>query len=139
MNDNDELGTFKGILLAVIAGSVIWLLTALVFSLSAQAADPWDTTDKVLGATVLTATMMDWSQTRYIARHPYEYHELNPTLPSHPSVGQVDAHFAGGILIGAAIANWLPSDYRKWFLGSMAVIEIGTVAHNHSIGIQMRF
>ena len=139
--ETEHLRAAKGILTTVALGLIVWLGIAmlLLWSYQCHAADPWDTTDKALGATVLAATVMDWSQTRYIARHPYEYHELNPTLPSHPSVGQVDAHFAGGILIGAAIANWLPSDYRKWFLGGMAVIEISTVAHNHSIGIQMRF
>ena len=126
---------YIGVILVVLCSLlVLWLVPV-----PAVAADPWDMTDKVLGGTALAATVMDWSQTHYIARHPAEYRELDHMLPSHPSVGQVDAHFAGSILIGAAIANWLPSDYRKWFLGGVTVIEIGTVAHNHSIGIKMRF
>ena len=122
------------ILLLVYVALILWLVP-----LPAGAADPWDKTDKVLGGTALAASVMDWSQTRYIARHPEQYRELDHMLPSHPSVSQVDAHFAGSILIGAAIANWLPSDYRKWFLGGVTVIELGVVAHNHSIGLKMRF
>ena len=104
---------------------------------TAQAADDWSRTDKALAGAALGTTLMDWSQTRYIARHPDQYRELNPTLPDHPTTGQVDAHFAGSILVGGLIANWLPSDYRKWFLGGVTVFEIGTVGHNFSIGIKM--
>lgn len=116
------------------------LLMALALTCSrVYAADPWSDTDKVVGSVALAATLADWSQTRYIARHHDQYQELNPTLPSYPSTGDVDAHFAAAIVLGAVIANWLPEDYRRYFLGGVAAIEIGVVAHNHSIGVQMRF
>jgi hypothetical protein len=33
-------------------------------------AEPWDATDKALGAAVVTTMIVDWGQTRYIAQHP---------------------------------------------------------------------
>jgi len=115
-------------------------LAALLFvPCCALAGDPWDTTDKALGGAALASTLLDWSQTRYIARHPDQYRELNPTLPDHPTTGRVDAHFAGSIIIGGLVANWLSSDYRKGFLSGVTVIEVSTVAHNYSVGIKMQF
>ena len=138
---NDNLRAARGILTAIGISLAFWgaLAVLALWSYECKAADDWSGTSQALGTVALGATLADWSQTRYIARHADSYRELNPTLPSHPSVGQVDAHFAGGIFLGAVIANWLPEDYRKVFLGSVAVIEVGVVAHNHSIGVQMRF
>lgn len=124
---------------AVMVAGILIVLAVLMLPKGCYAADDWSTTDKTVGSVALAATLADWSQTRYIARHPDLYRELNPTLPEHPSTGDVDAHFAVGIVLGAAIANWLPEDYRRYFLGGVAAIEIGVVAHNHSIGVKMRF
>lgn len=131
MSDSD----FEGMLMAA---CIILVLVLMLLPKSCYA-DDWSTTDKAFAAAALVPTLADWSQTRYIARHPDEFRELNPTMPSHPSSSQVDAHFAGGIVLGAVIADWLPSDYRKIFLGSVAAIEIGVVSHNYEIGVKTRF
>jgi hypothetical protein len=107
--------------------------------------DQWDQTDKVLATVTLTATLLDWGQTRYIAKHPQPdpnrdpYHEKNPILGKHPSTAKVDRYFVGAIAIGGLIAHHLPSRQRKYFLGGVAVVEICVAARNRSIGIGFSF
>ena len=110
----------------------IW---ALVLAIAGCASQPWDRTDKVLGATALAASVSDWGQTRWIAEHPEGFHEMNPMLGTHPSVSEVNQHFALSIAAGGLIANALPAHERKLFLGGVTVIELGFSAHNHAIGI----
>ncbi len=93
----------------------------------------------MLGAVLLTAEVIDWAQTRYIARHPVEYYEHDPTMGPHPSIGRVNAYFAASVLSAAFIANALPSKYRKWFLGTAAVWEIEVIGCNRSVGIKLQF
>jgi hypothetical protein len=121
------------------------ILPAALFVLGlaniAQAHDfrDWDNHDKVLLGTALGATMLDWAQTRYIARHPERYREINPVLGSHPAVSKVDKYFALSIVGITGIALELPSRYRKWWLGGVTVIEVGFVLHNDWIGIKADF
>lgn len=116
------------------------LLLALCLGMARPAlAQDWDKTDLTLGAVALTATVIDWGQTRYIAKHPQLFHEKNPILGLHPSVGRVNTYFTGAIVGGAVVAHLLPGQYRKWFLGGVAVLEIGVTAHNRHIGIGVSF
>ncbi len=121
--------------------AILLLLASIAPSVSATEEDSrvWDNTDKLLAATALIATTVDWAQTRYIARHPRQYRELNPILGQHPSTGKVDRYFALSIVAGSAIAIALPSKYRKVWLGGITLVEVGFVIHNHHIGIRADF
>lgn len=124
------------------ADAAKWCLVGLLIGLAivnSRAADPWDSTDKALAAVALTATVVDWGQTRTIAKNPDTWFEKNPLLGEHPTLGEVNRHFALGILAGAAIAHYLPSAGRKTFLTVLSVIEIGVTANNHRIGIRVGF
>ena len=117
-----------------------WLLIIFILMLSGCASSgSWDTTDKALGATALAATVSDWGQTRFIAENPQRFHENNPLLGEHPSLGRVDAHFVGAIVGGYFIADALPGKYRKVFLGTVSILEISVTAHNKSIGVGWSF
>jgi hypothetical protein len=99
----------------------------------------WDRTDYVLLGAALTTIAIDWGQTRYIARHPQTYHEINPILGKHPSVGKVDRYFAASMLGTVGIAMVLPTTYRKYWLGGVAVFELGFIIHNKNLGIKVDF
>ncbi len=119
-----------------------WFFVGLLFGLaivSSKAADPWTTTDKALGTVALLATVVDWGQTRHIAKHPERFRETNPMLGEHPSVSDVNRHFAIAIVGGGLIAHFLPGEIRPWFLGGAAVVEIGFGINNASLGIKMDF
>lgn len=121
---------------AIIVAALLFLFFA---ASPVWATDSWDRTDIMLGAVALTATVVDWGQTRYIAKHPDQFRERNSSLGEHPGTGRIDTYFAGVMVGSAVIAHILPSHYRKWFLGSLAVLEIGVTMHNRNIGIKVSF
>jgi hypothetical protein len=84
------------------------------------------------------SSFTDYRQTVYIARHP-EYHEINPILGEHPSVGKVNAYFAAGVVIKNGLFFTLPKKYRIPFGLGMTAISTGLVIHNNSVGIKINF
>ena len=130
-------------------GAFVWVLLLA----PARAAERWDDTDKVLGATALTFTVADWAQTRYIAQNPCinagggtdcadPYREVGLArhfIGERPTTGQVDRYFTGVLVAGALAAHYLPSAYRKGFLGGITLLEISVVANNRRIGLRMEF
>jgi hypothetical protein len=123
----------------------------LAFIGHAHAQEAWDRVDAALGATALTATVIDWGQTRYIAKNPCAnagggtsctdpYREVGWAryfIGERPSTGQVDAYFTAAIVAGTLAAHYLPSPYRKWFLGGVALVELSVVRHNIRIGLKV--
>src|SRR3990167_900711 len=118
---------------------IIVMLSLIASCTPAIAADPWDTTDKALGAAALTVWAVDWGQTRYIAKHPREFHEYNILLGEHPSVTRVNNYFIGVGIAGYLLADYLPSGSRKTFLSVFSAFEIGITAHNLHIGVKVAF
>ena len=83
-------------------------------------------------ALVLTATLLaDWGQTRYIIKHPEQYHETNVYLGAHPSSGRINVYFATVIGVGLL----LPPSWQ-W---ALSAFEISVIAHNRSIGVRVSF
>lgn len=113
-----------------------WLL---LFLLSSNVYADWDTTDKVLAVSAMTVTTLDWMQSRYIAKNPTLYQENNTLLGEHPSVGRVNTYFMGSILAGTAAAYVVPSEYRKYLLGGIMLMEVDAVTRNKRIGIRLAF
>lgn len=105
----------------------------------ATAADEWSEPQLEKAAALATLTAADWAQTRNIARHPVRWHETNPLLGEHPSVGAVDRHFALSAMLGAAALHALPSRYRDMALNAGLVIEATCVANNLRLGIGIKF
>lgn len=110
-----------------------------VFSSKIFAADKWDKMDIVLGTAAASLTITDFLQTMYISEHPEKFYERNPILGEHPSNLEVGLYFGTVAIVGGAIAYYAPSKYRKWFLGSWGILELGTVLYNNSIGIGFSF
>jgi len=150
--------------LAILAAACLWRTLArrrlaclaavlpLLFG-CATPRSPWDRTDAALAGAAVTATVIDWGQTRYIAAKPCPnagggadctdpYRETGLAryvIGERPTVGQVDAYFAGALIVGGAIAHALPSDWRKGFLGSVTVMELHVTNNNKRIGIGVKF
>jgi len=132
----------------VIAAAALALLTGCATPRSA-----WDRTDAALAGAALTATVIDWGQTRYIAKHPCAnaggaatctdpYRETGIArhfIGERPTVGQVDAYFAANLIAVGAIAHALPGPWRKGYLGAVTVIELHYTTHNKRIGIGLEF
>ena len=101
--------------------------------------DPWTTEQKVLAGVSTALILIDWGQTRYIAKSPHRFHETNPLIGRHPSLGDVNRHFALSMAANLAVASLLPSKFRTpWLLG-VSGMQAHFVIHNKKMGIRMAF
>jgi transcriptional regulator with XRE-family HTH domain len=116
------------------------ILALVSLPAQARAAADWDSDERALAVVAVAATVADWGQTLYIAENPQlNYYEKNPFLGDHPSRAQVNRYFAGALVGGAILAHQLPPRWRKLFLGTVAVLEVRTVAGNFHAGIKISF
>ena len=99
----------------------------------------WTREDTYRQSVLTVLLVVDWGQTRYIAKHPLQHKEMNQFLGEHPSVGRVNNYFAASILGHAVISYILPPDWRKGWQYVWIGIEFGVVQRNHSIGIKVDF
>ena len=100
--------------------------------------------------------VIDWSQTRYIAKHPSaryvsisdghrEKHteagfiETNPFLGDHPSVREVDHYFAVSALVQFGIAHVLPTRWRNTWQVVFIATHGSAAANNYQLGIRTDF
>lgn len=92
------------------------------------------TTDYVLLA-------VDYTQTRNISEHckQYDRYETNMILGKCPSSNQVTTYFAASGLVTYLLADTLEPRYRTAFLIGLGILESSVVAHNLSIGIDLKF
>lgn len=115
------------------------LLSLMLFASTAHADDwtrGWDKTDSALAGAAFTLKVIDWKQTRYIARHPDQHREWNPVLGEHPSIGRVNNYFVGSIITSGTIAYFMPGIYRKVFLAGNITVSAWITHHNRSVGIR---
>ncbi len=118
--------------------SLFCIASALVLT-DACAFDPWSDADLARQGIFTAVELVDWAQTRYLAKHPDRYHEINPFLGKHPSVGRVDTLFALSLIANAGVTWVLPSRYRPYWQYGRIGIEVVLVAHNAHVGIKMDF
>jgi len=119
------------------AAFLIWLFA--LFPSLCEARDPWEFTDYAFAGAALASLVVDWGQTRHIAKNPDRFYEKNQILGPKPSVGKVDAYFAGAMLSTVAVAHVLPRDYRRLFLAGTLSMELSVVEQNRSIGVKIEF
>ena len=104
-----------------------------------MAVDKWTKEDSKIQGTYYILKFIDWRQTRYIAKNPHQWHEMNPILGRHPSVNTVDTYFLITTILHTVISYYLPQPYRKWWQ-SITIVGSGTfVFYNFSVGIKMDF
>ena len=114
------------------------LAALLACSVSANAADPWSTTDKALAAAFVVASVADWRQTREITKYEGVY-ETNPFLGHHPSNRRIDTYFVVSRLLTLGAAHFIPSGYRTAFLAGNVVVQLWYTTNNARIGLKVGF
>jgi hypothetical protein len=115
-----------------------WLLLVVMLLCSGAQAQ-WTDEQKTLGAIALAATVIDYGQTRYIAKNTWTHHESNPMIGRYPSLGKVNQHFIILPIATYLILDNISSEHRTWALRALAVVEIGFIAHNYSLGLRTSF
>ena len=119
----------------------------LLILLLVSGCSTWRKEDTVRESVALAFIAVDYGQTKTIARNPQQYHETNPILGEHPSVGQVNAYYIATAVLHPTLAALLPTDHcigpicdwRAAFQWVTIAVEAGYVAHNYSIGIKTDF
>lgn len=83
-------------------------------------------------AAYLALHVADWGQTRNIAKHPEQWHEINKFLGSHPSTNDVDRYFALTGLGHVALSKLLEDSpqLNGWFKAMTIGMEAGIVGRN---------
>lgn len=110
-----------------------------LLSFNAFAFDEWSEADKTREAVYLALHVIDWGQTRTIAKNPDKYYEYNSIIGTHPTTGRVDGYMATSALLHVAIAAVLPSEYRAPFQYFTIGFKSSLVYHNFEAGINVSF
>ena len=74
-----------------------------------------------------------------IARQPGRYHEINPLMGKHPSVGRVNVYMGLSAAVHLAVSWALPKDYRGYWQWVTIGVTGGLVGNNFNIGLKVRF
>jgi len=96
----------------------------------------WSIQDRALLAGAAIVHVIDWGQTRTIAKNPDVWVEHNPLLGTHPSVNRVNNYFLATALVVPLLAHYI-SEWRSQILGAWLLVEVSAVASNYHIGIRM--
>lgn len=115
--------------------SFLAAIVVLSLTIAKCHADEWTHGEVAAEATYLTLHVIDWRQTVYITKHPERLYETNPMLGRRPSESRVNTWFLSMAFAQIGIANLLPRDWRRIWIGSGIVLEASMTAHNEAIGV----
>lgn len=104
-------------------------------------AEEWSELDKKLLIASEVLLVADWMQTRQIVKNPDRYHETNPILGKHPSLGEVNTYFISCMVANYYLADWLGNDDNKRtiYLSTVTVVQGVTVRNNYLLGLRFAF
>jgi hypothetical protein len=117
----------------------IILIVLFLVPLASPVSADWTRQQVALELSYQVLHFVDWQQTRYIARHPDEYREINPILGDHPDTEWVDAYFLATGIGHFLVSHALPDRYREYWQYVTVGIVGAVVGWNYSIGIRMEF
>jgi hypothetical protein len=117
---------------------LIFSIVLIITPVASHSFDEWSKRDIALESAWITLNIIDWSQTRYISKHP-EFYESNPILGRHPSISAVDTYFAAGTLLHIGVTHILPSKYRPYWQMITIMGSGACVINNNRIGVGLNF
>lgn len=126
---------------ALLWAVVLWALASATVYRAAKA-DTWDHTDYALMTADVVTRLADAYQTSQIQDHD-DIEEVDiigrPVMGRNPSNGAVVGYFAAMIGLDVAIANALPSTWRKVYLSGRTALNIKVVHDNAQLGLKWRW
>lgn len=114
------------------------LFLVLCFSVISAHAE-WTKADTLREVSWQVLHIVDWGQTRHIAKNPDQFYEINPILGRHPSVGEVDTYMITGAVIHTAVSVVLPQKYRSYWQYVTIGMSGYCVGNNINAGIKVDF
>lgn len=101
-------------------------------------ASTWTAEDTKWELAFQSSLVIDYLQTREIARRP-EFYETNVLLGQHPSAGKINAYFASCALGHAYISSLLGGKWRRGWQVVWFGIETYTDIKNYQLGVALTF
>jgi hypothetical protein len=101
----------------------------------------WRTIDTYHELAFQTLNIIDWGQTRFIAKHPDQFfeHDYYGLIGSNPTTGRIDAYMAESAMIHFVVSYNLPSSWRSVFQYVTIGCKLNTDIRNSSVGIKVSF
>lgn len=108
---------------------------------SSAVADEWRQADSYREAGFQVLNIIDWGQTRHIAKHPESFHEEESAwlIGDHPSTADVDRLMVVTSVLHSVISYCLPHEWRTAFQYVSIGSKLNAVVNNASIGIKVEF
>ncbi len=116
----------------------IYLGSTLFGCAASQKRDPWTATDHTLYTTALALHGADWLHTQ-VGLGKYGLEEKNVILGKNPDKGTVNMYFASTAVGLSALTWYAPKKGRRIILIGWNVLELISVLHNQTIGVQISF
>jgi len=136
----------------------VWtaIIIIVMFSINASAyefAEKWTMKDTAYQVAFLTVLMVDWAQTRTMAKNNWkigneQFRETCPFLSEHPTESAIDGYFlvcaVGHTIISMAlkpevkIFDYKINPRRVWQMVWIG-IETGYAIKNYSVGVRIEF
>ena len=113
------------------------ILAALV-AVPSCAGAPWTPEQKWAELAIAGTFLVDSRQTQQTACEPGRW-ECNPVLGLHPSPQFINGYFIGALALHALAVEVMPDSWRRPFQAGTLGLELGVIAHNFSIGLNVRF
>ena len=112
----------------------------LLIPSAAWAWEDWDQETKTMFVASSIAITADWATTRNMtSRYDEGYYELNTILGPYPSRDRVDAYMIGMLVTNYFITDWLPEEYRIFYLGVRTIAHGSAANNNMNIGLKLQF
>lgn len=89
-----------------------------------------------LAVVLVLLLVIDWSQTRFIAKHPELFSELNIVLGKHPSLDAVNAWFALWVF-ATIVSAWYAEPWFTWAAGGLCALEMAVTVRNYRAGVKL--
>lgn len=118
--------------------TALWVISLILLTSNSYGFDKWTKEDKVLQSVQATVHIIDWLQTREIARND-DYYESNPLMGKYPTVSEVDRYMSSSALLNLTVTHILPQKYRKYWLSFWIGVSSAMVFHNYNIGVRISF
>lgn len=116
------------------------LLFILFFTMDSFPQDPWTLQDTILQGAFTAVTVIDWLQTRQVAKNPSRYEENNKFLGKHPTMREVNSYFVFYIISHAGVSYFLPKPYRAIWQSFYIGMEFDAVQSNYGyVGFGIKF
>ncbi len=115
------------------------LLIMLLCLIAVPAYADWTKADTLREVAWQGIHIMDWGTTLDMARQPDKYHEINPILGKHPSVGKVNLYMGLSAIGHMAVSYALPEKIRPYWQYITIGISSACVINNFNVGLKVKF